>query len=149
MLVLPMALGAQTAARSIDSSGLGAAIAARLVAEPPRDSSWVVVIDTSGNRWNAFVRRALVAVAPARVPTLTDSVAHFAQHFNVTTVEVVADTLLVTVNWSQCFGRDGFAFVTRYWTFGESSGRPRVLPGPDRIITGHGVCTPFKARRPR
>jgi len=151
-LVLSASLtaGAQVPGSRLDSAGIAAAIATHLLVEPRVDSGWSVVIDTSGNRWNALVRRALLTRAASRLPVLDDSVSYYIPHFTVTAVAVLADTIEVSFRTELCYDRDAFAFSERRWTFRQTpSGWGTVVRGLNPIITGHGVCLPYHRKGAR
>ena len=86
----PFALVGQATPAAVDSAGIGAAIAAKLVPRPPAKSGSALVIDTSGNRWNAYARRALLMLAPKLLPKLSAEKAYYTYHFTVFSVEIWA-----------------------------------------------------------
>ena len=148
-IALPSAATAQTQVTSLDSAGLGAAVAAR-IAEERQDSTSTLVIDTTGNRWNAFVRQALLRRAPRRLPMLGDSAAHYAPHFSVISVVPTGAVVDITVRREGCYSQTARAFSEVHWAFQKSDAgwRPTVPPH-DQVITGHGLCLPYQGSRAR
>lgn len=140
---------AQRGAVNVDAR-VSAAIAGHLVDHPPRDSTWSLVIDTSDNRWNVFVRRALFARAPGRLPMLSDSLAYYALHFTVANVSLATDSALVSVRWDLCYSFISYAFGEEHWSFHRTQSDSQlwqfVTPAIDAVTTGHGICDPYKRK---
>jgi hypothetical protein len=143
-LALTVPAAGQSVPQTVDSAGLAGAIALALSTGSARDSGWSGIIDTIGNRWNVFVRRALAERAPARLLRLGDSAAYYASHVSVKNVSVNGDTVVASLHWDLCYDVDSWAFGDEQWLFIRSASTwARVHRLREMVTTGHGMCRPF------
>ncbi len=142
--VAPGSVIGQAVAPAIDSAGISGAIAAHLLTESGSHSVGVLAIDTSGNRWNTLVYRGLMERDPKLVPPMSDSVAHYATHFSVNAFAMGPDSVSASVTWSGCYNRESSSFTRLTWVVArERAGW--VIHQSDAVMTGHGICPPYKA----